>query len=251
MIIEHSVDVIKKEADSFLLAQKVSGTILFCMVTGSCAYNVANENSDIDYLGVYLFDSKEYLSFNHALPKDPLSTLPGCEIDFTLYEVKQFAQLLVKGNPFCVEACFAHNFCYVTDGWDQMREMRKTLLTKRTVEQYISYCQNQTKIFRSKPNRPGKRVYHILRLLYEAKRIVDGLEPIVWFPEGPERDELVKIRKEERTREETDQMINDLLEYIQSKQPWNNLPDEPDSKILEDWVIAARRENLKQSVMPK
>jgi len=151
-------------------------------------------------------------------------------------------------TPFCVEAVFAHKFCYSLERWELMRAVRKNLLTKRTVEQYISYCKNQNKIFINKPNRPGKRVYHIIRLLYETKRIVDGLEPIVWFPDGLERDELIKIRNEEKTREEIDQLINELFEYVQSKHPWDNLPDESDAKILEDWVIAARMENLQRFI---
>jgi predicted nucleotidyltransferase len=176
-----------------LVALKLArGTIIFCMVTGSQAYGVANEKSDVDYLGmlfknkpnnflicfkftflgVYLFDGPELLSFNHTLPKDPLSTLPGSEIDVTLYEVKQFAQLLAKGNPFCVESVFAKNYCYSTQQWEEMKLMRKTLLNKLTVEQFLSYCENQKKkMFEAKKPLVGKRVYHIVRYIASDNQV--------------------------------------------------------------------------------
>jgi hypothetical protein len=38
-------------AKGFLDQNEVHGTVLFCMVTGSRAYNLDNHKSDTDYLG--------------------------------------------------------------------------------------------------------------------------------------------------------------------------------------------------------
>eukprot|EP01126_Amoeba_proteus_P023762 TRINITY_DN2387_c0_g2_i16.p1 TRINITY_DN2387_c0_g2~~TRINITY_DN2387_c0_g2_i16.p1 ORF type:complete len:113 (+),score=21.54 TRINITY_DN2387_c0_g2_i16:630-968(+) len=71
--------------------------------------------------------------------------------------------------------------------------MRKTFLNKRTVSQFLNYCEKQRKRHERK-KMPGKRTYHIVRLLFECSRIVQGLEPIVWFEDGPEREKLLDIR---------------------------------------------------------
>lgn len=42
------------EAKKFLERKESKGIILFVMVTGSQVYGLANDASDIDYLGVYL-----------------------------------------------------------------------------------------------------------------------------------------------------------------------------------------------------
>eukprot|EP01126_Amoeba_proteus_P023761 TRINITY_DN2387_c0_g2_i15.p1 TRINITY_DN2387_c0_g2~~TRINITY_DN2387_c0_g2_i15.p1 ORF type:complete len:235 (+),score=37.94 TRINITY_DN2387_c0_g2_i15:178-882(+) len=189
-----SQDVLN-HANAFLEKHKVKGNVLFGMVTGSRAYNLDNKDSDTDYLGVYLFETEEFLSFFNNLPKDSLSTVPDSEgeLDTTLHEVKQFVQLLIKGNPFAVQVVFTTKLCYTTKSWEELFQMRKTFLNKRTVSQFLNYCEKQRKRHERK-KMPGKRTYHIVRLLFECSRIVQGLEPIVWFEDGPEREKLLDIR---------------------------------------------------------
>eukprot|EP01127_Copromyxa_protea_P014292 TRINITY_DN3958_c0_g1_i1.p1 TRINITY_DN3958_c0_g1~~TRINITY_DN3958_c0_g1_i1.p1 ORF type:complete len:165 (+),score=22.78 TRINITY_DN3958_c0_g1_i1:1-495(+) len=151
------------QGNLFLEQNKVNGTILFCMVTGSRAYNLDNHTSDTDYLGVYLFDSTEFLSFDNQLPRDSLSTLPDSdEVDTTLFEAKQFAQLLDKGNPFAVEVVFSRKLSYMTKYWDELYAIRRTLLNKKTVTQFLAYCENQWSKHEKKPL-VGKRIYHVVR----------------------------------------------------------------------------------------
>ena len=90
------------EAQTFLSKHQTSGQILFSSVTGSRAYNLSSPDSDIDYLGVYLFETKEFLELGHQLPKDPLNTLPYEveDVDFMLYEARQFVRLLAQGYLF-------------------------------------------------------------------------------------------------------------------------------------------------------
>jgi predicted nucleotidyltransferase len=81
------------------------------MVGGSRAYNLATELSDIDYVGVYSFDTSTVLSMSKParVPSAPLSTLPNSDgPDVTLYEVKQYLLQLCKGaspSPRPTYAC--------------------------------------------------------------------------------------------------------------------------------------------------
>eukprot|EP01126_Amoeba_proteus_P023759 TRINITY_DN2387_c0_g2_i10.p1 TRINITY_DN2387_c0_g2~~TRINITY_DN2387_c0_g2_i10.p1 ORF type:complete len:168 (+),score=24.22 TRINITY_DN2387_c0_g2_i10:116-619(+) len=156
-----SQDVLN-HANAFLEKHKVKGNVLFGMVTGSRAYNLDNKDSDTDYLGVYLFETEEFLSFFNNLPKDSLSTVPDSEgeLDTTLHEVKQFVQLLIKGNPFAVQVVFTTKLCYTTKSWEELFQMRKTFLNKRTVSQFLNYCEKQRKRHERKKNAWQKNISH-------------------------------------------------------------------------------------------
>jgi predicted nucleotidyltransferase len=89
-----------EEAKKFLESRKTNGTVLFVMVTGSEAYNLAEDHSDLDYLGVYLAPTTEILQID-ADSHSTLSNRPGDpKPDITLHEAKNFCQLLLKGTYF-------------------------------------------------------------------------------------------------------------------------------------------------------
>jgi predicted nucleotidyltransferase len=85
----------------YLERSNVKGTVLFSMVTGSHCYNLASGSSDIDYVGVYLANTDEFLSACNKLPKEALVTQahnvdePN---DINAYEAKQYLKLLAEGN---------------------------------------------------------------------------------------------------------------------------------------------------------
>jgi len=102
-----------------LRAKAPGSTLLFSTVTGSHQYGMfstkylcemdinkyclvcvglAHNSSDIDYAGVYVYDTREFLSITNTLPSAPLGNLPTQEPDYRLYEAKQFVQLLVEGT---------------------------------------------------------------------------------------------------------------------------------------------------------
>ena len=162
------------------------------------------------------------------LPRDPLSTLPSEDesvIDVTLYEVGQFANLLLQGNPFCIEALFSPHPGFETSAWRSLRALVRAsdILSALSVDQFLSYSRHTLDKHSSKKRvLSGKRIYHsirysllaksyffmlavhssLLRLLYEARRIVRGGEPLVKLPDGPESDELKRIRADLRSTEE-------------------------------------------------
>lgn len=91
----------KEAADGFLAKNNIEGTVVFASLTGSQAYGLAHHGSDLDYVGVYVFPTKQFLSFNVKLPRESLSSqhspIHNDDIDITLYEVGQFIELLYEG----------------------------------------------------------------------------------------------------------------------------------------------------------
>jgi hypothetical protein len=133
-----------------------------------------------------------------------------------------------------------------SDHWGNLRDLRRQFLTKRSVEQYLGYARGQLTNLKhgSRLHTKGgafneKWAYHMLRILYDAERIVDGNEPMVW-KDGPERDRLMAVRHGEFTQEQLESQATSLLERIEGKQPWD-LPDEPPTVVLNDWLLGARQ----------
>lgn len=97
----------------------------------------------------------EIVSLDAANIKGSIATLPNEQFpDFTLHEAKSFCKLLLKGkilkilyiftgNPFVMETVFCpwkddiHRF--ETNSWKKLLPYRKSLITKSTVEEFLTY----------------------------------------------------------------------------------------------------------------
>lgn len=70
-------------------------------VTGSVAYGLDTENSDIDRLGVYIADIHDILGLSG--PDVVKNTYVSIDPDITMHEVGKFCSLAVKSNPTILE----------------------------------------------------------------------------------------------------------------------------------------------------
>jgi len=232
------------EAKKFLEGKGARGTILFVMVTGSQVYGLAEvDSSDVDYLGVYLAPTSEVVSLEAGNINQTLATLPNDpKPDFSLHEVKHFCSLLLKGNPFIMETIFCpwddELHVYKSPSWKKLKSLAKNCLTKQAVEEHLSYIRDQFNKHKKKPL-PGKRVYHVVRLLYEVKRIIIGQEPMIRV-EGEEKELLWRIKKGSCNGSELDKIVEDLINFVEASKPWN-LPDILDESLLESWVVEMRK----------
>ena len=80
-----------------------------------------------------------------------------------------------------VEALFSRQNYMSTPCFDRLRAVRKSILSRQLVEEFLSYIRGQMVVHQRKGLK-GKRVYHIIRLLFELNRIIRGEEPVITFP---------------------------------------------------------------------
>jgi hypothetical protein len=175
----------------------------------------------------------------------PPETIDGAKPDFQAHEVGKFCQLLIKGNPGIVEMLFTEHMQVETAHWSVLRANGEQFLTKHTVEQYLGYAKGQLtnmkrggRLHTKGGSYNEKWAYHMIRILSDAERIVEGAEPLVW-KDGSERDRLMAVRHGEWTAERVEEEAASVLDRIESKKPWN-LPDEPPLGLLNEWLLAAR-----------
>lgn len=226
--------------------EPLRGWLLFSKIWGSLSYNTSVPGSDADYLGVYVAYNRDL--FGLQPPPDTIDNPEGQKPDYQVHEVGKFANLLLKGNPNIVEMVYSDRLTWADPKWEPLRRERKRFLCKRAVTQYLGYIQGQLKKFAAHGGMGGlhtkggsfseKWAYHIFRLGFDAKRIAQGQEPIVW-KEGAERDTLMEIRTGQWSKDRIEGSAISLIHEIDSMKPWP-VPDEGDREWLNDWLLGIR-----------
>lgn len=239
-----------QELTSFMENVKLPGRILFAKVWGSHSHNTALPESDLDFLAVYIVPTWDLLGLD-SHPETVDQNTDGYQgPDFQAHEISKFCRLLMKGNPGIIEMLFTEKFCtplYTSEAWGTLISFRTQFLTHVTVDQYLGYAQGQlkrlqkgTKLGTTGGTYNTKWAYHMLRLLGDAKKIVQGKPPGVW-KDGDELDMLMRVRRGEHTESDVATMARWRMAQIEDEKPWG-IPEEMPKVKLNDWLIEMRQE---------
>jgi hypothetical protein len=89
---------------------------------------------------------------------------------------------------------------------------------------------------------PGKRIYHIFRLLYLAEDVISGREPTIWLEPGEKRQFLADIRGEKYAKNVLIEMADQRIRAIEDKRDaWSvQLPQKPREDKLDAWLMRIR-----------
>ncbi len=116
--------------------------IIILSVAGSQMYGTATENSDKDYLGVFVPTKKDVLlgQIEHQihLPKES-------GLDLQMWSIHYFLKLLLQGETMAMDLLHSPYHCWVYynhDIWTIFRENRTSFYTKN-MKAFISYARKQ------------------------------------------------------------------------------------------------------------
>lgn len=133
--------------------------IPYFLISGSHLYGTANENSDIDFRGVFFIKLNERVGFNYV-----------DDIDFgkdgKLYEVKKFLKLLADNNPNILEWAFApkSNIFRLDPDFkeivfaDKQQYVNPALIQKK----FIGYCMSEMSRLKKLNGKTGKKRREII-----------------------------------------------------------------------------------------
>ena len=179
----------------------LSDNIMFEGLTGSVAYGVSGESSDIDVVGFCVPPKKvlfphlngEIIGFGtpstrfdqfqmHHIRDDEK------EYDIVIYSIVKFFQLVMENNPNMVDNLFLPRRCivYSTNMYEHIRSNRKIFLHKGSYYKFIGYAYSQLSKIKKRSNSTNpkraeciekfgydtKFSYHIVRLLLECEQIL-------------------------------------------------------------------------------
>lgn len=188
------------------------------VLSGSRLYGTALLNSDYDYRG-FVIPPFDYLvgihKFKHQVLKVP---------DRTVYSLVRYVELLVGGDPNCIELLFVprENIISASYYGQTLLENRDLFLSKRMIPRVLGYAVSELRYF-EKDKSQFKRASHAIRLLGEVLELLE--HRTLTFPR-PNADELL-ILKREVNYGALISHYNELIEFIYKVELTCKLPDHP------------------------
>jgi len=175
--------------------------VMFEGLTGSVAYAVSNDMSDMDIVGfcippkevVFPHLGGEILGFGTPQPRFDNFQKHHIkhdqrEYDITIYSIVKFFQLVMENNPNMVDALFLPRRCVLhsTQVYEHVRDHRSMFLHKGSWYKFRGYAYSQLSKIRNKSNASNpkrqasiekfgydvKFAYHIVRLMLEVEQIL-------------------------------------------------------------------------------
>lgn len=183
MKMEQIKEKLKSEAYDFLRQDKRLGDrIIFLVLSGSHAYGLERDGSDLDIRGIALNQKEEILlgtDFEQVVHMDT---------DTVIYSFNKMIQLLAANNPNTIEllGCKPEHYLYLSEIGKELYQNRKMFLSKRCIHTFAGYAGSQLRRMENKAARwisQAQNEQYILRSIYNAKYDFQSR----YFPQGEGR----------------------------------------------------------------
>ena len=206
-------------------------------ITGSTAYGLATENSDIDIKGVYVLPTSKVLSMGFT---NEHNTFDHVDPDWCYHEIGKFMQLVVGGNPTYSELLWLEDYTIMTPIGKMLVDNRDAFLsTNAVMNAYRGYAFSQAKKLNNRTekgldvydsslkNRFAKHTRHCFRLLMQARQLLETGTLNVRVT--PEQREYLFAMGEKTADEVVEEFMRQDAEFDSIE---SVLPDKPDKERL-------------------
>jgi predicted nucleotidyltransferase len=209
-------------------------------VVGSRAYGLDTPTSDTDIRGVFLAP----IPVLFGLEGLPEQVSEGGD-DTVYYEVKKFLKLALAGNPSILEVLWAPDITYHHPLAMDLISMRQHFLSKRIANTYGGYAMGQLKKIRADiaadRDINWKNAMHLYRLLMAGIHALKTGEILVHIEHENTRQFLTEVRNGQWPWETFHTMTEGLVETLNSAAEETTLPEQPNHKLINDWLISVRK----------
>jgi predicted nucleotidyltransferase len=214
--------------------------IIYRCQVGSHAFGLATEESDDDIRGIYLPPARLHWSL-FKLPEQLEFADAGK--DEVYWELEKFLKLALKANPNVLETLWTPLVLHADRVARRLRDMREVFLTRHLYKTYSGYVLSQFRRMANAHARIGKykakHAMHLIRLLYS------GIEALhtgqIRIDVGEHRDELLAIKAGALSFEQTRDQALALDREFQEASRRTTLPEQPDYRRVDEFLIWARR----------
>lgn len=238
--------------------------LVLLSVTGSQAYGLAQEDSDIDLKGVYVlpwdalaglyrYPEEKQVHYHAETPARldpalPLRAYLGREIDTAYYEVGKFITLALQANPNILEMLWTPLWEAVTPVGTLLREHRHLFWSRHLESSFSAYAQGQFRKLRRSYESTGmyrsRHAVHLIRLLYSALHLLRTREPMLDV--GEHRALLLAIKDQTLGMEETEALADRLIQTFNAEAARSQLPEHPDYEAAHQLLLEIRRQSRAQ-----
>lgn len=206
---------------------------------GSTAFGLATPESDEDYLGVFAVPTVDL----HGLGQIQESYVYK-NPDSQYHEVGKYCRLALKCNPTILDLLWLEHYNCRTVLGNELIALRSNFLSSKYVKDaYFGYATQQLVKLKNRNSelaRPAKHARHMLRLLHQGFELYSTgtysvrLEDPAYFRAF---GELVGKEKDYNLADAELRHYENL--FKKTKSP---LPQEPNFRAIEDWLVKVRHE---------
>lgn len=211
--------------------------VQFRCITGSTAYGLAQETSDVDRRGFYLPPAPLHWSLA-GVPEQLES-----DHEEVYWELEKFIRLALKANPNVLECLYSPLVEICTPLAQELIHLRGIFLSQHVHRTYNSYVLSQFKKLeqdlRNQHQLRWKHVMHLIRLLLSGITVLsEGLVPLRM---DAHRDRLLDIRHGRLPWDEVATWRLELHRRLDDALTSTTLPAHPDYAAANDFLLRARR----------
>ncbi len=238
----HDLRVLSHDQDAALgenpSSEDLFSHVIYRCVVGSRAFGLDEESSDVDIRGVYL--PPAHLQWSLTGVPD---LIERTDADECYWELQRFLVLALKANPNILECLFTPKIEMATSLGEELRAIRRCFLSRFIHKTYNGYVLSQFKKLRKSVERESsikwKHAMHLIRLLLSGITALKTghLELDV----GVHRIRLLAIKKGEVPWADLESWRRELQGEFDAAVETSPLPDRPDYRRVERFLIDARR----------
>jgi len=235
--------------------------------------NVNDGIEDRDEMGVCieplpeamaLWDPFEQFIYRSAAEREGRASArsTGGDLDLTIYSLRKWTRLALKGNPTILLLLFTPDdqLVHCDEAGRELRALMPQIVSRRVQAPFLGYLQAQKQ--RLTGERGQKRIHrpeleemygfdtkyamHMLRLGFQGVELLTTGRLSLPMRE-PERSYLLDVRRGKVGEEECLARAGELEQQLIALETTSSLPDAPDERRVEDWVLDAYRRSWRLS----
>jgi predicted nucleotidyltransferase len=219
--------------------------VIYRCIIGSRAYGLDDDQSDIDYRGIFLPPADLHWSL-YGVPQQ----LECDETQEAYWELQKFIVLALKANPNVLECLYTPLVEKTTPLAEELLAMRETFLSRLVYQTYNGYVMSQFKKMQADLRNQGqvkwKHVMHLIRLLISGISVLrDGFVPV---RVEEHRQQLLAIKRGELPWQETEKWRLALHVEFDRALAQTKLPERPNYELANSLLIKARRQAAEEEL---
>lgn len=242
-LIKEQFEVLKRfkerlGSDSATAGFDLEPHVIYRCIVGSRAYGLETDASDTDLRGIYLAPAEMQWSLFGAPEQFEDNDTQSC-----YWELQKFIVMALRANPNILECLYSPLVEKSTPMADELLRVRESFLSQMIFQTFNGYALSQFKKIEQDLRNHGqvkwKHAMHLLRLLISGAATLR--EHRVPVRVEHHRDQLLAVKRGERTWEQVDAWRLALHRDFEQALTETKLPERPDYEVANGLLIKARR----------
>lgn len=136
-------DLFQKFSQQDYIINYVKDNLIFLGISGSYAYNMESDESDLDIVGIF----KDNIDMILGYKKIDQIEYKDNDLDITIYSLSKALKLIIDQNPNMIELVFVNksDILYKTEDYDYIKSRNKEMLSKLSRHKFAGYAMSQLK----------------------------------------------------------------------------------------------------------